>query len=568
MSQVHYEVFIRKPGAPSWSLDIATEDRARAIDTAEDLLASGKACAVRVTKEVQDEDTLEFKSVSILTKGDVGKADRKKKEKEVGPLCVSPQDLYTIHARDVISRLLEDWLARERVTAFELLHRADLIEKLDAAGMDLQHAIQKIAIPEAQDRDASVHEIIRHFQALVQASIDRVLRDDRKDFFPDLSREAFGKACERAENQAEPAYFLGGAIAKAIAEARGWGDKVNRLLDLADAAPQKPGPRALAFQILEIPLAEILGSKNGMAALLGPGLDLGGSLAAMTRLAAADTVDALAAAEPLVERLLPPLNGAAARLANWLEGDKFQTVRAALGQRVLHELANPRRLRPGDPAGEIEILRALAMCLTAAAGKRLPLEQVQEAFTQRSKMLIRADFVEDYLGKDRTPLEEVEALTWLAENITGAANKRGASRWVASHITALKFERDLRGSAESPASRLAALAAIQKSVARVGFVPEELAPIQSKIGEIGGMIEADTKLVGLIGKAKTSPATRLTVLLRMAAGETAPIGPAAERAKAEALKLTRAPDVRAELAKSPELLGGVKSLMQSAGLAA
>ena len=568
MSQVHYEVYVRKPGSPSWTLELASEDRSRAMETAEELLATGKVSAFRVTKEVLEEDTNAFKSVNILTKGDVGKADKKKKERDLAPLCVSPQDLYTIHARDVIGRLLEAWLARERATPFELLHRADLIEKLDAAGMDLQHAIQKVAIPEAQDRGTSVHEIIRHFQSLTQASIDRVLRDDRKGFFPDLESETFARACERIVDHGEPGYVLGGAVAKIIGRAVTWGDKVNRLLDLADAAPREPKARALAFQILEIPLAEILGSKVGMAALLGQGLDLGGNLAAMTRLAAADTVDALAAIEPTVARLMPTLDGAAARLANWLEGDKFPSVRSALSQRVLHELAIPRRLRPDDPEGEIEILRALAMCLTAAAGKHLPLEQVQHAFTERSKMLIRADFVESYLGEGRAPLEEVQALTWLAENVTGAANKRGASHWISSRITGLKFERDLRAATDSPATRLAALAGIQKSVARLGFVPEELAPLQNKIGEIGGLIEADTKLVALIVRSKMSTANRLTALLKMAAGETAPLGPVADRAKAEVLKMTRAPEVRAELAKAPEQLDAVRGLLQSAGLAA
>ena len=68
---------------------------------------------------------------------------------------------------------------------------------------------------------------------------------------------------------------------------------------------------------------------------------------------------------------------------------------------------------------EIAILRALAMCLTAAAGKLLPLEEVQHAFVERSKLLLRSDFVESYLGADRSALEEVQALLWLAENVTG-----------------------------------------------------------------------------------------------------------------------------------------------------
>jgi len=567
MSQVHYEVYVRKPGATSWTLELASEDRTRAIESAEELLTNGKAGAIRVTKEILEEDTNEFKSVNILTKGDVGKADRKAVERPATPLCVAPQDLYTIHARDVIGRLLEGWLAREKVTPFELLHRADLMEKLDA-GMDLQHAIQKVAVPQAQDQGASVHEIMRHFKALVEATIARVLRDERKGHFPDIEKEGFAAACERVAGTDEPLYLLGGAVAKTIGRAGGWTDKVGRLLDLAEAAPPSPKARTIAFNVLETPLAEILGSKVGMAALLGPNLDLGGSLAAMTRLAAADMVDTLAAVEPAVARLMPELDGAAARLANWLEGDKFPNLRVALSQRVLTELAQHRRLRPEDPEEEIALLRALAMCLSAAAGKHLPHEQVHAAFVERSKLMIRTDFIEALVGTGRTPLGEIEALATLAENITGAANKRGASRWIAAYVTGLKFERELRGSPESPSVKLASLASVQRSVGRVGFVPEELAPIQSKLGEVGGMIEADCKLIAAIAKAKMPAASRLAVLVKLASGEAAPSGPVTERARAEVLKMTRAPEIRAELAQAPGQLEMVRGLLQNAGLAA
>ena len=111
---------------------------------------------------------------------------------------------------------------------------------------------------------------------------------------------------------------------------------------------------------------------------------------------------------------------------------------------------------------------------------------------------------------------------------------------------------------------MTALATVQKAVARVGFVPEELAPIQAKIGEIGGLIEADCKLVAVITKSKLSSSSRLTALLRMAAGETAPLGPVADKARAEVLKMTRTPEVRAELARSPEQLEAVRSLLQAA----
>jgi hypothetical protein len=567
--QVHFEVFARRRASSSWSLELATEDRTAALKAAEEMVLQGAALAVKVTKETLDPETREFKSVSIFSKGEVDLKPRKAPRENLEPLCTSPADLYTAHARDRIGRLLEGFLARNRATPFELIHRADLIEKLDAAGMDLQHAIQKVAIPEATARGVGVHELIRNFQRLTQTAIDRVLRDGRKGIFPDLNKEDFGAAAEGLSQDPERLYRLGAAVAINIAPATTWREKVARLLDLADAAPQTPAARALAFQVLEQPLAEILGSKAGIADLLGADLDLGGQLAALTRLAAADAVDALVRIEPTVARVMPPLEGPAARLANWLEGPQFNAVRTAIIRRVMHEISGSRRLRPHDAVAEIDILRALAMALTAAAGRSLTVEEVQEAFIARSALLVRSDFVEAYLGAKRRPaLVEVQALMWLAENVTGAANKRQAHRWIAANVSALRFETDIRNGPDTPMAKLASLAALQRSVMNAGLPPEDAAPIAGKIGDVAGLIEADYRLVSSLARGNGPAVGRLTMLLRFAAGDAAPMGPVAERARQEASKLMREPETRMALAMAPEALERVRALAHTAGMAA
>lgn len=567
-AQIHFELFVRKQHGSSWTLELATEERARAIEGAEEMLADGRAVAVKVTKETLDEESREFKTVTILAKGEQERAKPKKPAEDLEPLCVSPQDLYTGHARERIGRLLDAWLARNRATPFELLHRPDLIEKLDASGLELQHAIQKVAIPEAQARGVGVHEIIRTFQRLVQATIERVLKDSRKGTLPKVDAGNFAAVAERLVGDPDRHYLLGAGVAKAIGEGANWRDKVGRLLDLADAAPTSAPARALAFHVLAEPLSEVLGSRAGIAELVGEHLDLGSALAAMTRLAAAEAVELLVSVEPAVARVMPPLEGAAARLANWLDGKHFEDVRAAIAKRVLKELMGPRRLRSADPESEIIVLRALAMALTAAAGRLLSLDDVQAAFIERSKMLVRADFVEAYLGGDRTPQGEVEALLWLAENVTGAANKRQACRWISANVGALKFETTIRSGPDSAAAKLAALADLQRSVRRAGFVAEDAGPISARIGEVGGLVEADARLTAALARAGAPVLSRLTVLLRFAAGEAAPFGPATERAKMEAIRLMRTPETRQELAKAPEALDRVRGLMQTAGLAA
>ncbi|MET0274249.1 MAG: hypothetical protein ABW360_14775, partial [Phenylobacterium sp.] len=318
--RVHFEVYSRKTPGGSWTLEMATENRAQAVATADAVVADGSAIGAKVTKETLDPETREFLTVRIHNAGDVESTGKKRRPppESLEPLCVTPQDLYTIHARDRIGELLEGWLDRKRATPFELLHRPDLVEELEATGNELQHAVQKIAVPEAQARGMGVHELMRTFHALIQRAIDRLMLDHKRGHLPDFASESFAACCERLSRNPDRQYLVGAGVAGDMALARGWTEKLERLLDLADAAPRTPGPaRELAMAVLEQPMAEILGSKAGLEGILGKCPDLGASLSALTRLAASDTVEMLIRMEPSVAKVMPALSPGAQRLANW-----------------------------------------------------------------------------------------------------------------------------------------------------------------------------------------------------------------------------------------------------------
>ena len=99
-AQIHFEVFARRAGGRSFNLELATEDRELALDTAEAMLTEGGFVAVKVSKETLDPGTGEFKSVSIFNKGDLGKAKPKVDDEDRAPPCVSPADLYNIIAQE------------------------------------------------------------------------------------------------------------------------------------------------------------------------------------------------------------------------------------------------------------------------------------------------------------------------------------------------------------------------------------------------------------------------------------------------------------------------------------
>jgi hypothetical protein len=565
---VHFELYARrKPNAP-WTLELAAEDRARVLEAAEEMLADKAAVAVKVSKETLDPHTGEFRTITVLSKGMVEVKKRGKYDEEESPaLCVSPQDLYTIHARERIGRLLDTWLSRRRVITFELMHRADLLEALETSGTEIQHALQKLAIPESH-RGISVHEVIRTFGKLVERAIERVLKDEKKGAFPEVSPEMgvnrFAKAAEAMGDEPERLYLLGGGVAKHLAHGDTCREKVGLLLDLAEAAPAAGRARKLAFQVLEQPLGELLGARGGLKDILGAELDLGASIAALTRMAVGREVEIMARMDPAVGRAIPPLQGEALRLSHWLEKDVFEDVRGAIGRRVLKELLGSRRLCPGDPDAEIQLLRALAMALTAAAGKMLTLEDVQQAFLERSKNLVSTEFVTAYLQGRPSALAEAQALVRLAENVTGPAAKRLAARWIHGAIDSLKFENELRQGAEGPAARLLALADLQRHAARIGLQDAERDKITARIGEIGGLVETDAKVTAHLIRSKADMAQKLTYLFRLASGEAAPLGPAADRARSEAMKLLKSPEVRADLAGSPHLMEQVRGLMRAA----
>ena len=566
---VHFEVYARKTAQSGWALQQATEARDQAMQLAEELLADKRAVSVRVTKETLDVETMEFMSVTLLTKGapEPAKPKQVRDDRQMNA-CATPQDLYTPLARELVGRVLEDWLARNRVTAFELLHRPDLVEKLEASGVELQHAVQKVAVPESQASGQPVHEVIRHYQRLIEQASQRVLKAGRGGGFPDLSAQPVGDLARKIADAPDRAFIMGGAVAGALASVRGWRAKLETLMDLADTAPDEAGPAALVHVAIEQMTLEILSVREGLCDVLGPSLDLGGQLAALVRMASPMEVEQLTQVDPTVAEVMPALDGPARRLGLRMASGQYKLLAANLSKRVLRELMGPRRLRPHDAAGEIDILRALAMTLTAAAGRLLTLEETQIAFAERSKALVAADFVESYLGRDAPPLMEATALVRLCENVTGAAAKRSAARWLAASVTALKFERSLREPGMGVTQKLAALADLQARTRACEMNDKDEREICDALGRVGGAVEADAKFTLQLARAPAGPAQKLGVLLRLAAGDGCPLGPAADRAKAEALRLLKSPDTRQAIANDPQALGALKPLMQAAGLAA
>jgi hypothetical protein len=183
-------------------------------------------------------------------------------------------------------------------------------------------------------------------------------------------------------------------------------------------------------------------------------------------------------------------------------------------------------------------------------------------------MLVSADFVESLMRVADSACEEVELLIWLGENVIGGANKRQVARWLIATLGALKLERAIRDPAKPAPQRLNWLAQMQRRILAAKLPEKDSEEINAKLGHLGSQVAGDVHLVPNLARSSLPVMQKLQILLNLASGQSAPLGPVSEAAKGEAMKLLRNPDLRLGLVNNPEALAALRPMIKAAGLAA
>ena len=264
--QVHFELFVRKQANASWTLEMATESRSRALEEAEAILAEKRAISVRVTKETLDPETREFAMVILLTKGDPERTKAKKAAESSSRCAFQPAG-----------------------PVYRPCARPDRAAARGLAGAPPRHAVRTSAQrrPDRASRRIGHGPAARHPEGRHSGSPGAGHVGARNH--PHLSAPGEGNHRSGVEGREQgrlpqgrhwkisrrwssgwPASRSGTTCwarrwPTAIGGADRWSDKVNLLLDLADAAPHSQAGRALALQVIEQPLGEVLGLAGAAA---------------------------------------------------------------------------------------------------------------------------------------------------------------------------------------------------------------------------------------------------------------------------------------------------------------
>ena len=487
--EVHFEIYRRQGSKGGWILhDVATL-RDNAIRMAEELMADQRATGVKVVKETYSPDTGDYLTLKIFEEGHTKlKTDAAAEDVPHALPCFKPDDLYSYHARATMARLLCEFLARQKLTVTELIHRADALERLEATGTLFQHCVQKIAVAQAASTTTSVQQIIKNLNDLTSKAISRVYRDARRKYFPVAQPGQFGALAEKLAEESDGLYLLNGALARHLGEAKNWNEKLLSLLALMRELPGEGAGRTLLFDAIGVLVAEVLNGAAALHELIGETENLGAALLVLVELFLGRLPEDEAKHEGLT------------LLARHFHADALPDARAAVARRITAELRSVRRLCPNSLVDELKALRRIANKLVLGEGKYLSHEDIIATFTLRSRRLVANESVAEHLAEAAAPDEKIERLLLIEENIIGVENKRQLACFAMPILTSAAFETFFIAGKTPPLARLKRLAELQARVRRSGFQDKERRDIGDIIDKIAFEVEARSKILTSIEK--------------------------------------------------------------------
>ncbi len=424
-----------------------------------------------------------------------------------------------------IARLLGEYLARQKLTATELMHRADALEKLEATGTVYQHAVQKIAVAQAGSTTTPVQQIIKSLNELSTQAIQRVYRDERRNYFPKAESGKFAQLATNLLPQPDKTYLLNGAIARYLAPAKGW-ELIQLLAILKEAEDETEAP-ALLLSAVDSIGAEIPHGSAALHELIGGTENLGAALFVLVHLFLGEEVEGTR-------------TGVAA-VTQHFAADDLPESRTAVASRILAELKSVKRLCPNSLVDELKTLRGIANKLVLGQGKYLSHEDLIAAFTLRSKRLVTDEAIGEHLRKAETPDGKIERLLLIEENIIGAENKRELAAFIAPIITSSAFEQTFLFAKTPVVPRLQRLAELQARVRRAGFQDVQRQEICEAFDKIASEIEARAKLLDTLEAKPAGHVEKAIAILRLTTGGVFTEGRLSAKARALILSHLGAP---------------------------
>ena len=417
--------------------------------------------------------------------------------------CARIDDLYALPQRQTIKRLMGPWLIRQRLTVNEFLHSAAALDKFETAGTTFQHAVQRMAVTLAARSKVPVVEYMKALNMLVSAAIRRVYKDEQAGLFPSMDAQGLSALAATLVTNPKALYVMNGVLAKYLAPARSWDEKLNLVLALRDTCQAHEPETALVLHAADSVAAEIVGEPAVIKDLLGAELPLGASLLMALRLfRGAGFEEVEGGAESLK------------RLAAYFARDELASARGALARYVLEMCRGTAPLVSGPLDAELKALRTLVDAVTPLYGPFFNAEDFAEAFAARSKRFVTQEALFQLTAACKTPDEKLMRVLDLESQVEGAANKRALAPFALSFLTTHNFEDEFAAGAPG-AQRLKRLADLQRRVLKSAF-PEGLRDkMAGVLDAMAVRVETSGRLFAELDSRFTDPAERVDMIMKL-----------------------------------------------------
>lgn len=417
--------------------------------------------------------------------------------------CSRTEDLYASAQRRTIKRLLEAWLHRQSLTVTEFLHSADALQKFETAGTSYQHAVQRMAVTLSSRSKASVVTYVKALNGLATDAIRRIYADEKAGLFPALQAEGVQDLAATLTGDPRARYVMHGSLAKHLAGAKSWDEKLAMVLVLRGACSgEKPGA-ALVAQATDDLAGEILEDATVLKRLLGAEQPLHENLSLAVRLFRARQGDEFG-----------DIADSLKRLAESLSRNEFANARSALARYVFEMVASGAPLTNESLFGELTALRKLIDLIKPNYGPYFDAGEFDEAFASRSKRFVTQEALFKLTEDCKSPDERLDRILDLEGKLEGAANKRALAPFALAFLAVHNFEQDCAAGAPG-AQRLKRLADLQRRILASSFPDGPRDKMTGILDAMAVRVEAEGRLFAGLERRFSDPAERVGMILKL-----------------------------------------------------
>lgn len=561
MAETHFEVLVGRGG--SWNIHAVLYDEAKAVDAAKEQMRTGRYQVVKVMRNKFDAASGMFQERQVYTEGKEAKKSKVSDEEGPANFCWRIDDIYSYEGRLTLRRLMQDDLERWHITPVELIHCVAHVERLEDTGTLLQHVVQRVAVVQCQETGKTVQERMRELFDLAKAASEQLRGDWKAKRVPSIESKDLTATLQSLQGNARACYFLSCAISDQLKEKKNWRDKLEYLVRLLGSSQDPQLVKAI-----DVFVAEILGSSMATKEIFGKQANYGASLGSLVDLYNGQArLDA-----PGGDRIAPEILD---RLNVLISSKVLPFTHIELGKRIVRDLKAPKALTDEDPLVESARIKELNKAMTAGDGTVIGGEDSAVEFGKRCGRLLTSDVVTNFLANAPGPIERVDLLLKLEQNIFGTANKRKLADYLLPLVTNASNETAYLQGPGTPFERLERLERLQRRFLNSELMAMHRDKASEQLDLYAIRILKEAQLFARIRKSERSDVEKALVVLKLCAAGTFTQGRALEFARGEARAFMKAQNFidlylagSADTAEMARRLMELQRLLEAAGMKA